>query len=168
MLIRAKLRVSQIQHIFVQIQTLYLVNMKNRTFEILVHLPPAAFEIWIQRRNNCSLLRIQYIHGYIKTLRYRRNNLCHNRRNSFALCLRMVRSKLHTWILLSSERIHMGTHEIMFFSNAPLFSLYEQTIERQLSMRHIIPALWYIIWNIFNPGNLLHLFRHPRAQLRAT
>lgn len=43
MLIRAKLRVSQIQHIFVQIQTLYLVNMKNRTFEILVHcLPPLS------------------------------------------------------------------------------------------------------------------------------
>ena len=44
-----------------------------------------------------------------------RHILCYHYRCSFTLCLRMVLSKLHTWLFLSGKRIHMGAYEAMFF-----------------------------------------------------
>ena len=59
-------------------------------------------------------------------LRYHRHNLCYPYRNSLALCLWMVPSELHTWFFLSGERIHMGTHENVFFPYADILILYER------------------------------------------
>ena len=59
-------------------------------------------------------------------LRYNRHNLCYPYRNSLALCLWMIPSELHTWFFLSGERIHMGTHENVFFPYADILILYER------------------------------------------
>ena len=96
-------------------------------------------------------------HEQIKTLLDRRGYLCPNSRNSFTLCIWVVRTKLHTRVFLSNRWIHLGAHEIDFFPHAFLFTLYEQATERRSSMRNIIPALWDIVWNLSDPGHFLSL-----------